>query len=60
MGAKGTHTVDTTVRLQNLRRLMRQGDINVDAYVVPSEDQRTCHGITDVTGAFGNAVCDRF
>jgi len=42
MGAKGTHTVDTTSRLQNIRTLMRQGDVNVDAYVVPSEDQREC------------------
>jgi len=42
MGAKGTHTVDTTLRLQNIRTLMRQGDVNVDAYVVPSEDQREC------------------
>lgn len=40
MGAKGTSTVDTTLRLQNIRRLMRQGDGGVDAFVVPSEDQR--------------------
>jgi len=42
MGAKGTHTVDTTLRLQNIRTSMRQGDVNVDVYVVPSEDQRKC------------------
>jgi hypothetical protein len=40
MGAKGTQTVDTSLRLQNIRRLMRQGDVAVDAFIVPSEDQR--------------------
>lgn len=38
MGARGTHRVDTTKRLENLRELMRKS--NVQAFVVPSEDQR--------------------
>ena len=38
MGAVGTQTVDTTERLAALRNLMAER--NIDAYVVPSEDQR--------------------
>ncbi|KAI9444117.1 Creatinase/aminopeptidase [Lactarius indigo] len=37
MGAVGTQTVDTTERLAALRNLMAER--NIDAYVVPSEDQ---------------------
>ncbi|KAH9038495.1 Creatinase/aminopeptidase [Lactarius pseudohatsudake] len=37
MGAVGTQTVDTTERLAALRNLM--AGRNIDAYVVPSEDQ---------------------
>lgn len=40
MGAKGTHRVNTTERLENLRELMKRSDVAVDAFVVPSEDQR--------------------
>ena len=39
MGADGVHTVNTTVRLAKLRELMKQH--SVQAFVVPSEDQRT-------------------
>ena len=41
MGALGQHKVHTTDRLKHLRELMRKEDVNVQAYVVPSEDQRT-------------------
>ncbi|KAG5651634.1 hypothetical protein H0H81_007977 [Sphagnurus paluster] len=40
MGAKGTHTVDTTKRLAALRELMASKEHDVQAFVVPSEDQR--------------------
>jgi hypothetical protein len=40
MGAIGTQTVDTRERLSALRSLM--ADRNIDAYIVPSEDQRRC------------------
>lgn len=40
MGARATQTVDTAGRLQALRELMRKAENNVNAYVVPSEDQR--------------------
>ena len=42
MGAMGQHKVHTTDRLKHLRDLMRKEDVNVQAFVVPSEDQRTC------------------
>jgi hypothetical protein len=42
MGAGGTQTVDTTMRLVALRELMNQGENSVKAYIVPSEDQREC------------------
>ena len=43
MGATmGQHKVHTTERLKYLRDLMRKEDVNVQAFVVPSEDQRTC------------------
>ncbi|KAL9709797.1 hypothetical protein Ac2012v2_006851 [Leucoagaricus gongylophorus] len=64
MGAKGTHTVDTTLRLQNIRRLMRQSDVNVDAYVVPSEDQHSSEYLAEcderrafISGFNGSAGC---
>jgi Xaa-Pro aminopeptidase len=38
MGATGTQTVNTTDRLAALRNLMAER--NIDAYIVPSEDQR--------------------
>jgi Xaa-Pro aminopeptidase len=40
MGAVGTQTVNTTVRLAALRELMSKKENNVDVFVVPSEDQR--------------------
>ena len=43
MGAMGQHKVHTTERLKHLRDLMRKEDVNVQAFVVPSEDQRTLH-----------------
>lgn len=41
MGALAIHKVNTTERLAYLRALMKKEDVNVQAYVVPSEDQRT-------------------
>ena len=38
MGAIGQHKVDTSERLAKLRELMKKR--GVDAFVVPSEDQR--------------------
>ena len=43
MGAIGTQTVDTTERLAALRNLMAER--NIDAYVVPTEDQRRHSGL---------------
>ena len=40
MGAIGTQTVNTTARIAALRELMSSKEHNVDALVVPSEDQR--------------------
>lgn len=40
MGAVGTARVDTSERLVRLRALMQQQDVNVGAFVVPSEDER--------------------
>lgn len=40
MGAVGVQTVHTSKRLASLRELMSQQDNSVDAFVVPSEDQR--------------------
>ncbi|KXN80946.1 putative Xaa-Pro aminopeptidase P [Leucoagaricus sp. SymC.cos] len=64
MGAKGTHTIDTTTRLQNIRALMRQGDVQVDAYVVPSEDQHSSEYLAEpdkrrayISGFNGSAGC---
>jgi hypothetical protein len=47
MGVIGTQTVNTTDRLAALRKLMAER--NIDAYIVPSEDQRRCsaHPIGD-------------
>ncbi len=42
MGAKGTQTVDTTGRLAVLRKHMAAH--KVDAYIVPTEDQRKSQG----------------
>lgn len=40
MGAIGTAKVDTSERLVRLRALMQKPDVNVGAFVVPSEDER--------------------
>jgi hypothetical protein len=40
--AIGMSTVNTTTRLDALRRLMQRKENDVTAYVVPSEDQREC------------------
>ena len=40
MGAAETQTVNTTKRLQALRELMSQEKYNVNALIIPSEDQR--------------------
>lgn len=40
MGANGAQTVDTSQRLADLRALMAKKENNVQAFVVPSEDQR--------------------
>jgi Xaa-Pro aminopeptidase len=45
MGAVGTQTVNTTERLAALRNLMAER--NIDAYVVPSEDQRKLLELSD-------------
>lgn len=41
MGAAETQTVNTTQRLRTLRELMGQERYNVNALIIPSEDQRT-------------------
>ena len=41
MAALGKHKVHTTEHLTRLRALMKKDDVNVQAYVVPSADQRT-------------------
>jgi Xaa-Pro aminopeptidase len=40
MGAAGAQTVDTSSRLARLRELMEAKENSVQAFVVPSEDQR--------------------
>jgi len=40
MDAIGQHKVHTTERLALLRALLKKEDVNVQALVVPSEDQR--------------------
>ncbi len=45
MGTIGTQTVDTTDRLAALRKHMAEH--KVDAYIVPSEDQRKSLGPSD-------------
>lgn len=40
MAAAEAQTVDTTKRLAGLRELMKEKENSVQAYVVPSEDQR--------------------
>lgn len=41
----GTQTVDTSDRLIALRKHMAEH--NIDAYIVPSEDQRMSQGLSD-------------
>ena len=40
MGAPALQKVDTTNRLESLRKLMKEPEYDVTAYVIPSEDQR--------------------
>lgn len=40
MGSSGTRTVDTSKRLEALRLLMSQPEYDLEAVVIPSEDQR--------------------
>ena len=40
MGAPGKHTVHTGDRLARLRELLKSPAVNVQAFVIPSEDQR--------------------
>jgi hypothetical protein len=53
MGAIGTQTVDTSDRLAALRKHMVEH--KVDAYIVPSEDQRKSQGPSDL-GSSTNAT----
>ncbi|KIL60909.1 hypothetical protein M378DRAFT_193546 [Amanita muscaria Koide BX008] len=62
MGAKGTHKVDTTQRLADLREQLRQH--SVQAFVVPSEDQHSSEYIAHcdqrrafISGFNGSAGC---
>ncbi|KAF8632157.1 hypothetical protein AX17_004898 [Amanita inopinata Kibby_2008] len=62
MGAKGTHTVNTTQRLADLRESMRKN--NVQAFVVPSEDQHSSEYLAHcderrafISGFNGSAGC---
>lgn len=45
MGVIGTQTIDTSDRLTALRKHMVEH--NVDAYIVPSEDQRMSQVLSD-------------
>jgi hypothetical protein len=53
MGAMGTQTVDTSDRLAALRKHMTEH--NIDAYIVPSEDQRKSQVPSD-WGTSTNAI----
>lgn len=60
----GTQTVDTTTRLEALRRHMALPEYNVDAIVVPSEDQHSSEYIAQcderrayISGFTGSAGC---
>jgi hypothetical protein len=44
MGGSGAQTVHTTERLVTLRKLMKEENTKVNAFVVPSEDQRMSAG----------------
>ncbi|KIJ22785.1 hypothetical protein M422DRAFT_39923, partial [Sphaerobolus stellatus SS14] len=62
MGASGTQTIDTGARLKALRELEKKH--NVDAFVVPSEDQHSSEYLADcdarrsfISGFNGSAGC---
>lgn len=64
MGAIGTQMVDTTDRLARLRKLMKKPETNVNAFVVPTEDQHFSEYIADcdarrafISGFTGSAGC---
>ncbi|KIO20986.1 hypothetical protein M407DRAFT_132041 [Tulasnella calospora MUT 4182] len=62
--ASAASKVNTTERLNALRELMSNPDYNVDAYVVPSEDQHSSEYLADcdarrafISGFSGSAGC---
>ncbi|KAF8886119.1 peptidase M24, structural domain-containing protein [Infundibulicybe gibba] len=64
MGAAGTQTVDTSEQLRRLRELMQQKENDVEALVVPSEDQHSSEYLAHcdkrrafVSGFNGSAGC---
>ncbi|RDB30249.1 putative Xaa-Pro aminopeptidase P [Hypsizygus marmoreus] len=64
MGAAGAQTVDTSKRLASLRELMVQRDNDVQAFVVPSEDQHSSEYLAHcderrafISGFNGSAGC---
>uniref|UniRef100_A0A8H7XM06 Xaa-Pro aminopeptidase P n=1 Tax=Psilocybe cubensis TaxID=181762 RepID=A0A8H7XM06_PSICU len=64
MGAAGQHTVNTTERLTKLRELMQKQDIDVQAVVIPSEDQHSSEYLAHcderrafISGFNGSAGC---
>ncbi|KAF8156834.1 Creatinase/aminopeptidase [Crassisporium funariophilum] len=64
MGAAGQHTVHTTDRLAKLRELMKKKDVDVQAFVVPSEDQHSSEYLAHsderrafISGFNGSAGC---
>ncbi|OCH85295.1 Creatinase/aminopeptidase [Obba rivulosa] len=64
MGARATQTVDTTQRLETLRKLMAKPEYNVNAVVVTSEDQHSSEYIAScderrafISGFTGSAGC---
>ncbi|KAF8804633.1 Creatinase/aminopeptidase [Phlegmacium glaucopus] len=64
MGAIGQHKVHTTDRLARLRALLKKEDVNVQAFVVPSEDQHSSEYLAScdqrrafISGFNGSAGC---
>ncbi|KDR68377.1 hypothetical protein GALMADRAFT_257027 [Galerina marginata CBS 339.88] len=64
MGAAGQHTVNTTERLARLRELMQSKGFEVQAFVVPSEDQHSSEYLAHcderrafISGFNGSAGC---
>jgi len=64
MGAAGQHTVNTTERLSKLRELMKKKEADVQAFVIPSEDQHSSEYLAHcderrafISGFNGSAGC---